>query len=158
MQRSCRICDRQPVTKVADALIASGEGNAGISEALKAIGVTGVGVLTIQNHREKCRGGSVVKARFAAGQQKRTDFAAMVRDEATRLMEAGELSVTTQHGLQAQQMLDARETKEKDRVLMVSIARMLAGGSVPDSLVIVGTPYEEIESGFDREELEMMGS
>jgi hypothetical protein len=99
-----------------------------------------------------------VKARFAAGQQKRTDFAAMVRDEATRLMEAGELSVTTQHGLQAQQMLDARETKEKDRVLMVSIARMLAGGAVPDALVIIGTPYEEIESGFDHEELEMVGT
>jgi hypothetical protein len=154
----CNICADPVTAKVSDALIAAGEPNVGIVATLKTLGATRIGVSTVQRHRDVCRAGSLAKARFAAGQQKSSDFALMVRDEASRLMEAGELSVTTQHGLQAQQIIDNREAKQQDRSLMLSIARMLTGGGVPEALIVSGTAYEEIESGLDPDDLEMVGA
>jgi hypothetical protein len=154
----CNICADPVTAKVSDALIAAGEPNVGIVATLKTLGATRIGVSTVQRHRDVCRAGSLAKARFAAGQKKPGDFATLVRDEANRLMEAGELSVTTQHGLQAQQIIDNRESKQQDRALMVSIARMLTGGGIPDALIVGGVAYEEIESGLDPDDLEMVGA
>jgi hypothetical protein len=154
----CGICSDPVTAKVADALVAAGESNPSVVATLKALGATRIGVSTVQRHRELCREGSEAKARFAAGPKKPADFATMVRDEATRLMDAGELTVTTQHGLQAQQIIDTRESKQQDRSLMLSIARMLTGGGIPDALVVTGVAYEELDSGLDADDLEMVSA
>lgn len=156
--RTCPICTSVAVAKTVDALIAAKESNAGIVSVLREMDVKRVGAVTVQRHRDVCRSSSLAAARYAAGQQKKTDFASLVRDKANELMEAGELAVTTQHGLMAQQMLDARETKEKDRALMMSIARMLAGQTIPDSMIIDVTPIEIEGPVYDADDLEMVGS
>ena len=154
--RPCPICALPPITKIVDSLIAAGETDRGVYETVKALGVTRVASPVFQRHRTDCRAGSTAAAKYAAGAQRTGDFALMVKDKAVEMMREGILQVTTQHGLQAQQILDARESKREDRDLMLSIARMLTAGAVPPDLIVVGTQYKEIESGIDPDDLEMV--
>lgn len=108
-------------------------------------------------HRATCRGGSLAKARFAASQRGPKDFAALVRDEAARLLEEGDLEVSTHDGLVAQAMLDKREEKSADRRLAINIARMLAGTPAPAAVIIEGVVREVDGEEYDPEELALLG-
>lgn len=76
------------------------------------------------------------------------DFATMVQHRATELLAAGELRVTTQHGLSAQALLDRRAEKQADRDIALNIARLLSGAMVmPPVTVIEGraVPVDPLE-------------
>lgn len=70
------------------------------------------------------------------------DFATLVREEARRKLLAGELRVTTQDGLSAQNLLDKREEKKKDRELMAQMGLLLARGSEPPPMLEATTTIE----------------
>lgn len=57
-----------------------------------------------------------------------TDFLASVRDAAADGLASGELAVTLRDGIAAQKGIDARESRNADRDLMLKIAAALAGG------------------------------
>ena len=85
-------------------------------------------------------------------EQKSLDVASVVAQKAMEGLVDGSLRVTTQHGLQAQQMLDRREERRKDRELSIQLARVLSGAvKVPAHLIIDSTakdvtPRELVES------------
>lgn len=142
----CPICKQPVVAKLTDTLIAQDTDDATIVSTLKSAGVERIGPLSVSRHRETCLGDSVETARFSASPRSKTDFAAMVRDRAIAGLEAGELSVTTQHGLQAQQIIESREAKAKDRGLMLALARVLGGMLPPPNVIVYEGGYEEITS------------
>lgn len=72
------------------------------------------------------------------------DVAVLVQQEVVRKLQAGEGRVTVQHGLQAQQLLDRRAERAKDRELAVTLARMLHAPQAPDA-AIRARPVEVIE-------------
>jgi hypothetical protein len=73
------------------------------------------------------------------------DFALLVRDAAIQKLKAGELRIGTQDGLNAQNLLDRREEKKKDRDLLGQLGRLLAGQtSAPPPMIIEGHA-EQIE-------------
>jgi hypothetical protein len=145
----CPICKQPVVAKLADTLIAQGTDDVTIVSTLKSAGVERIGPLSVSKHREGCLNGSVETARFSASPKSKTDFAAMVRDRAITALEAGEIGVTTQHGLQAQQIIEAREAKAKDRGLMIALARVLGGMLPPPNVIVYEGGYEEIGPGTD---------
>ena len=53
------------------------------------------------------------------------DVAVLVQREVVQKLKDGTARVTVQHGLQAQQLLDRRAERAKDRELTVTLARML---------------------------------
>ena len=84
------------------------------------------------------------------------DVAVLVQKEVVRKLKAGEGRVTVQHGLQAQQLLDRRAERAKDRELAITLARLLHSGAPPDSAItarpvdVVEAEYEEVTSGDQR--------
>lgn len=152
---TCRV-EKDPVTaRLVDSLISSGTTDKDIVATLKAAGLR-VTAGSVSLHRATCRGGSLAKARFAASQRGPKDFAALVRDEAARLLEEGDLEVSTHDGLVAQAMLDKREEKSADRRLAINIARMLAGSPVPPSVIIEGV-VRDVDEEYDPDELALLG-
>lgn len=75
------------------------------------------------------------------GPERERDFARLVRDIAAEKLANGELRVTTQHGLQAQQMMDKREERRKDREVQIQVARLLSRQYDPPKELIEGS-YE----------------
>jgi hypothetical protein len=146
---SCPICKQPVVAKLTDTLIAQGTDDATIVATLKSAGVERIGPLSVSRHREECLENSVETAQYSASPKSKTDFAALVRDKAVAALEAGEIGVTTQHGLQAQQIIEARESKAKDRGLMLALARVLGGMLPPASIIVHEGVYEEL--GSERE-------
>jgi len=59
------------------------------------------------------------------------DFATLVRAEAVRRLQNGELKVSTQDGLNAQAMIDRREEKKKTNDILITIGRWLSGQTAP---------------------------
>lgn len=145
----CPICKQAVTAKLVDTLIAQGTDDATIVATLKSAGVERIGPLSVARHREGCLGDSVEIARYSASPKSKTDFAAMVRDRAIEGLEAGELAVTTQHGLQAQQIIEARESKAKDRGLMIALARVLGGMLPPPSVIVYEGEYEALGSASE---------
>lgn len=72
------------------------------------------------------------------------DVAVLVQKEVVRKLKAGEGRVTVQHGLQAQQLLDRRAERAKDRELAITLARLLHSGAPPAS-AITARPVDAIE-------------
>lgn len=144
---ACPICAQPLAAKLADTLLASGEPPARVAVALKDGGVERIGPRRVEVHFMECRGGDVAVARVEGGPRQPKDLAAMVRDSAIEGLEKGELQVTIQHGLQAQQMIENRENKEKDRELMIALARVLGGAVPPPQVIISAVPYAELDSG-----------
>jgi hypothetical protein len=68
-------------------------------------------------------------------QSGRRDLAILVRDEAVRVIEAGDVSVSVAEGLRAQQLIDHREQRDADRNLTISMARMLHGQAPPARVI-----------------------
>ena len=152
---ACPICSQPLAAKLADTLLASGESPARVAAALKDGGVERVGPRRVEAHFTECRGGNIAVAKAQGGPKQPKDLAAMVRDRAIEGVEAGELQVTVQHGLQAQQMIENRESKEKDRELMIALARML-GGAPPPTVIIDAVPYAELDSGEREDEIDLV--
>jgi len=153
---TCRV-EKDPVAaKLVDALIAAGTTDRDIVATLKSAGLR-VTAASLAQHRATCRGGSLAKARFAASQRGPKDFAVLVRDEAARLLDAGELEVSAQNGLIAQAMIDKREERSADRRLALNIARMLAGTPTPANVIIEGLAVEVDGNEYEPEELALLG-
>lgn len=144
---SCPICKQPVVAKLTDTLIAQNTPDATIVATLKSAGVERIGPLSVSKHREECLGGSVEVATFAASPKSKTDFASLVRDRAIEGLESGELGVTVQHGLQATQIIEAREAKAKDRGLLIALARVLGGMLPPPNVIVYEGSYEQIGPG-----------
>jgi hypothetical protein len=91
----------------------------------------------------------IVDASKAAQTQAEIDFATMVQQRAVELLAAGDLRVTTQHGLQAQALLDRRAEKQADRDIAINIARLLSGAlSMPPGTVIEGRLVDVTPDGL----------
>jgi len=63
------------------------------------------------------------------------DVAVLVQQEVVRKLRAGEGRVTVQHGLQAQQLMDRRSERQKDREVAVTLARLLHSAGPPPEIV-----------------------
>lgn len=63
-----------------------------------------------------------------------SDFLELVRDKAAEAVATGTAKVSVQHGLQAQQQLDARAKQTEDKRLVIILAQVLGGGHVPEMI------------------------
>lgn len=111
---------------------------------------------TIGRHLKTCIGATDVKpadvAKVAATVtppdpkpgQTEGDVAVLVQKEVVKKLASGEARVTVQHGLQAQQLLDRRAERAKDRELAVTLARILHTTAPPPE-AIRARPVEVIE-------------
>jgi len=75
------------------------------------------------------------------------DVAVLVQAQVIEKLKDGSARVTVQHGLQAQQLLDRRAERAKDRELAVTLARLLHSplppvGMVQERIVIEGEAVE----------------
>ena len=74
------------------------------------------------------------------------DMAVLVRAAAVEKLKAGELRITTQDGLAAQNLLDRREEKKKDRELITQLGVLLSRGSeAPPMLNVTEGEYQVVE-------------
>jgi hypothetical protein len=137
--RRCGICEDGRANTV-NAFIAAGKRDIAIEREMRAIGRP-TKAETVKKHRENCLGPDrdqqYKRALASIDGRQSADFAQLVKQEAIRLMNEGELRVRTADGLKAQELLDRREEKKADRDLMINIARLMSGASmeVPDDLV-----------------------
>lgn len=111
---------------------------------------------TIGKHLKECLGTSAkpeevkaVAAKVAATiaptpDQSDGDVAVLVQKQVVQKLNDGEARVTVQHGLQAQQLLDRRAERAKDRELAVTLARLLHSGAPPPE-AIRARPVDVIE-------------
>lgn len=103
---------------------------------------------TIRKHLTLClgtdkKGDEVVEAvkEVAASTEEVTpkfvsgDVATLVQQQVVEKLKEGEARVTVQHGLQAQQLLDRRAERAKDRELAVTLARLLHAPAPPPEAV-----------------------
>jgi len=98
---------------------------------------------TMARHIRECIGISanrseVMKAAAEvreAGEASKSDVASLVQEQVVEKLEAGEARVTVQHGLQAQQLLDRRAERAKDRELAVTLARLLHTAAPPEDAI-----------------------
>jgi hypothetical protein len=74
-------------------------------------------------------------AAMAESMPRSHDVATLVQQQVIEKLQAGEARVTVQHGLQAQQLLDRRAERQKDRELAVTLARLLHSPMPPVALV-----------------------
>lgn len=73
-------------------------------------------------------------------------MAVLVRAAAVEKLKAGELKITTQDGLAAQNLLDRREEKKKDRELITQLGVLLSRGSDPPPMLnVTEGEYVEVE-------------
>lgn len=106
---------------------------------------------TMQKHLRVCIGteatgpdvvrvtDEVVKAQPATEelpqQDQPQDVATLVQAQVVEKLKEGEARVTVQHGLQAQQLLDRRAERAKDRELAVTLARLLHSPAPPPEAI-----------------------
>ena len=109
----------------------AGDTYAAMERAAKASGIP-MKRETIAKHLKECIGtakkGPVVAqaaAKTKTPAKGAPDVAVLVQKQVVEKLEAGEARVTVQHGLQAQQLLDKRAERAKDRELAVTLARLL---------------------------------
>lgn len=147
----CGICrsDRLPVV---NAFLAAGRTAQWIEREMKNLN-SPTKAETVRKHLNNCLNGNAAqnaplleKAAGANGNaiSSNHDFAAAVRAEANRMLAAGDLQIRTEHGLQAQALIDRRAEKQADRRLMVEMARLLSGGA----LGLMSAPDDVIEGEY----------
>lgn len=144
----CRICADDTARLTVNALIVAGARNDLIFDQLAATG-NGYPKKDIWNHRHVCLDNSAERAQDELlMQDRRIDFAELVKREATRKLRAGKLEVTATHGLQAQALIDKREDRAADRDLMLKLGRVFSGavGYGPPADLVEGD-YVDIEEG-----------
>ena len=112
---------------------------------------------TIAKHLKECLGTEASPAEVAqvAAEVKATvdapsDVAVLVQKEVVKKLKDGEARVTVQHGLQAQQLLDRRAERQKDRELAVTLARLLhSPAPTPDQV-----RHRQVDAGSGQEIIE----
>lgn len=143
----CSICttSKKPVI---NAFLAAGRTGHWIEVQMKALG-SPTKAETVRRHLERCLGGERSNASIdtaASG-----DFAAAVKTEALKMLQAGQLKIRTADGLQAQSLLDRRAEHAANRTLLLNITRLLVGGEPPEDLIegefVVLAPPELTTSG-----------
>lgn len=72
------------------------------------------------------------------------DVAVLVQQQVVQKLKDGEARVTVQHGLQAQQLLDRRAERAKDRELAITLARLLHTAPPPPA-AILARPVDVVE-------------
>jgi hypothetical protein len=70
------------------------------------------------------------------------DVATLVQAQVIEKLKDGSARVTVQHGLQAQQLLDRRAERAKDRELAITLARLLHSPLPPTDLIMERTVIE----------------
>lgn len=78
---------------------------------------------------------------------KNRDVATLVQAQVVEKLEEGEARVTVQHGLQAQQLLDRRAERAKDRELAVTLARLLHSPAPPPEAITARLVDAEVIEG-----------
>ena len=152
--RPCGICNSERKT-VINTLLAAGRSANFIEGEMKSLG-SPTKAETVTRHLNRCLGGkppSPTSIPFNGAAK--GDFAKAVRDEAMRLLEAGDLKIKANEGLWAQALLDKREEKKADRDLMVNLVRLMAGGIAPPE-IIVGE-FTDLTDRDDAEPLALRG-
>jgi len=74
------------------------------------------------------------------------DVASAIQTEALAMLEKGEMRITAAHALRAQEMLDRRVEKQKDREMQFLLARVLTRQSAPPPKYV--GPDEDIVDGY----------
>lgn len=147
----CHICadERGPLV---NAYLQAGRTAAWIERDLRARGFP-TKQRTVRNHLIGCLNGDPANAAILQHAIKgdgspgpdfspNADFAQAIRAEANKALAEGRLTITAQHGLAAQQLIDRRAEKAADRRLMVQLAGLLSGSlSLED-----GPPADLIEA------------
>lgn len=155
----CGICesDRRPVI---NAFLQGGRTAAWIERQMRDLG-TPTKAETVRKHLDRCLNGNPANAAILERVHDtptreispNADFAAAIRAEANRLLAAGKLQVSANHGLQAQALIDRREEKAADRKMMVQLAGLLSGArsieGPPDDLI--EGEWVDVTPGADRQ-------
>jgi hypothetical protein len=121
----------------------------------------------LQTHQEKHRGMAMPSAHLPtfSGEESTSlqtsdgggvphssgDIATAIQQEALQKLADGEIRITAQHALKAQEMLDRRAEKAQDRQLTVLLARLQTTEAPPPALIVgddaIEGEYEEVDSG-----------
>jgi hypothetical protein len=152
--RPCSICSDPARNEFVNRRLADGYSSLRIDQASRTdeareLGVTPMKRETVTNHvRNHVAVGApkdappemqqriaIANAKMAVGLADPNDVATLVRDEASQLLREGKLRITTQHALQAQQMLDRRVEKQKDRELQYAIAALMVSAQPPATII-----------------------
>lgn len=152
--RTCAV-DRHPLKDKITAMIADGQGYATIERAMREKGHP-IKRETVKAHVELCLGNDASHAKtiqkiVAAAErgeitrkQAETDFAVAVQKQALHELGEGHLRVTTKDGLVAQQLLDKRAEKERDRAFVMDLARLISGAGAPPPPEIIDGEFTEL--------------
>jgi SRSO17 transposase len=121
-----------------DAFLAAGRKANAIEQEMRKIGVP-TKQETILKHLRVCLNNQRPDGRIltdAVVGRSKYDFATSVRDEAQRLLDAGQLKIRSSDGLWAQSLLDKREEKKADRDFLTNLALLLTGTPAPPEIIV----------------------
>lgn len=125
----------------------------------KAIGyVKGPTLKSLQDHQKHHRGhvapASSNLPSFASGESDGSegsptqtgDVATAIQQQALEMLEKGEMRLNAAQALKAQEMIDRRAERQKDRELTVLLARLMTGDKRPPAALIAGDDTIEGEA------------
>jgi len=162
--QNCVLC-RHPLVAQINKRIAVGRG--GIANAMRWMEDNDLGPVphrnTFSTHKNEHMTEPHEKARIEATEAfkrqqstiraKPGDLAALVRDNVFARVEEGTLEPSLSEGLRAQEMLDRRDERKGDRDMMLTLAGLLSGASVPVALLADGNTidgtFREVERTED---------
>lgn len=157
MQRECAV-DRHPLKDDIATMIASGSSLNFIEKFSREKGHP-IKRETVKAHMERCLAGTPeqvdrdldkITVKIAKGAPKAEiarDFAVAVQKKALHELKEGTLRVTTKDGLVAQQLLDKREERAKDRAFVLDLARLISGAGAPPPDEYIDGEYIELGEG-----------
>lgn len=148
----CQVC-KSPLCPEVNSRLVRGDSTEDIAAWTARLGVSlTLHPRALRRHREKhlpeARPTVPVEAR-TTGDLKGGDLARLTRDLVYAKAEAGILDPTLSEGLRAQEMIDRREAKTQDRDMMLALAGLLSGATVPVALAYpvpqfaIEDPYAE---------------
>jgi hypothetical protein len=143
-KHACSICEDAPETReFIESRLARGESARSVSRALGASHeLRSYDYRTISAHWRRCLGHlfklhgphaarrAAVRASVISG-----DVAITIRDAAIKALEAGEMRLTANHALRAQELLDRRAERLQDMEAALLLARVLTSQPVPERYV-----------------------
>lgn len=113
---------------------------------------------TIRKHIRKCIGGEsnvrhaaviqsiVEKAQAGAPKAEvERDFAIAVQRKALEDLAEGNLNVSTKDGLVAQQLIDKRAERARDRAFVLDLARLISGAGAPPPPELIEGEFVEVD-------------
>jgi hypothetical protein len=130
--QTCRFHGQDPRARMVNDLMRKGYAAVRIADEVTESGFR-VSKDAVSRHRRLC----FVDETNAQAEARNEDLATLVRDQARRALLSGRLQVTTKDGLMAQNLLDKREERAKDRDFMLNLAQLLSGGgrAAPQDLI-----------------------